>query len=190
MPRADKPHIELIDASTALLEAAPDAALFSELLGGAAIAEGWLDFPDALERMCALYRDGPSPKPWGVLFFVLNECVTDDLGAAPLPSRRTMIGWGGYKGAPSDDGEVEIGYAIAPGFRGRDLATLAAQTMIARAYETPRVTAILAHTLMEKNASVRILEKLGFVFAGEVEEPGHGEVWRWRLVRPEISLHS
>jgi ribosomal-protein-alanine N-acetyltransferase len=94
-----------------------------------------------------------------------------------------MLGWGGYKGAPSDDGEVEIGYAIAPTFRGRGLATLAAQTIIARAFEAPRVNAILAHTLPEKNASVRVLEKLRFVFAGGVEEEGHGRVWRWRLRR-------
>ena len=94
-----------------------------------------------------------------------------------------MIGWGGYKGEASDSGEVEIGYAIAPSFRGRGLATLAAQTMIARAFETPRVNAILAHTLLEKNASTRVLEKLRFVFVGEVEEPPHGDVWRWRLGR-------
>lgn len=172
-PRFERPRIELIDASTALLEAAPNDAQFSALLDSAAIAEDWLDFPDALERMCALYRDGPSPKPWGVLFFVLD--------ALPVP--RTMIGWGGYKGAPSDDGEVEIGYAIAPDFQGRGLATLAAKTMIARAFETARVSAILAHTLPEKNASVRILEILGFTFDGEAEEPPHGEVWRWRLKR-------
>jgi len=178
MPQVEEPRIELIDATTALLEAAPDAAQFSALLDGAAIAEGWLDFADALESMRKLYRDGPSPKPWGVLFFVLN-----DPGAMSRTMSKTMVGWGGYKGAPNDDGEVEIGYAIAPGFRGRGLATLAAQTMIARAFETPRVTAIIAHTLTEKNASTRILEKLGFVFAGEVEEPPHGDVWRWRLKR-------
>ena len=174
MPQDDSSRIELIDASVALLEAAPDSERFSALLDGAAIADDWLDFPDALERMCALYRDGPSQKPWGVLFFVLNE---------PTAMTRIMIGWGGYKGAPSDDGEVEIGYAIAPAFRGRGLATLAAKTMIGRAYETPRVTTILAHTLMEKNASTRILENVGFVFVGVVEEDGHGEVWRWRLQR-------
>lgn len=184
MPSDSSPRIELIDASSALLEAALDDAQFSALLDGAVIASGWLDFPEALESMRKAYRDAPSPKPWGVLFFVLNECVADELGAAPCPSRRTMIGWGGYKGAPTDDGAVEFGYAIAPDFQGRGLATLAAQTMIARALETPRVTRVIAHTLMEKNASTRILEKLGFAFDGEIEEPPHGIVWRWRLMRP------
>lgn len=174
MPKSEAPRIELIDATTALLEAAADPAQLSALLDGAAIADAWLDFPDALESMRNAYRDGPSPKPWGVLFFVLND---------PAAKSYTMIGWGGYKGAPSDDGEVEIGYAIAPGFRGRGLAMLAAQAMIARAFETPRVAAIIAHTLPEKNASVHILEKLGFVFDGEAEEPGHGAAWRWRLRR-------
>ena len=183
MPSDNPPRIELIDASSALLEAALDDAQLSALLDGAVIAPGWLDFPEALESMRKAYRDAPSPKPWGVLFFVLSECVADELGTAPRPTRRTMIGWGGYKGAPSDDGEVEIGYAIAPAFQGRGLATLAAQIMVARAFDAPRVTSVIAHTLPEKNASVRILEKLGFVFAGVVEEEGHGEVWRWRLRR-------
>jgi len=159
MPSDNPPRIELIDASSALLEAALDDAQLSALLDGAVIAPGWLDFPEALESMRKAYRDAPSP------------------------TRRTMIGWGGYKGAPSDDGEVEIGYAIAPAFQGRGLATLAAQIMVARAFDAPRVTSVIAHTLPEKNASVRILEKLGFVFAGVVEEEGHGEVWRWRLRR-------
>ena len=38
MPQVEEPRIELIDATTALLEAAPDAAQFSALLDGAAIA--------------------------------------------------------------------------------------------------------------------------------------------------------
>lgn len=177
MPGNDGPRIELIDATSALLEAATDDTQFSALLDGAVIAKDWLDFPDALENMRNLYRDAPSPKPWGTLFFVLNDAST------PGATSRTMIGWGGYKGAPTDDGEVEIGYAIAPAFRGRGLATLAAQTMRARAFDSSRVTTIIAHTLAEKNASVRILEKLGFAFDGAIEEPEHGEVWRWRLAR-------
>jgi hypothetical protein len=50
-----------------------DDAQFSALLDGAAIAPAWLDFPEALESMRNGYRDAPSPKPWDVLFFMLNE---------------------------------------------------------------------------------------------------------------------
>ncbi len=41
-----------------------------------------------------------------------------------------------------------------------------------------------AQTLPEKNASTRILEKLGFSFMGPVQHPEDGEVWEWRL-RPK-----
>jgi RimJ/RimL family protein N-acetyltransferase len=47
--------------------------------------------------------------------------------------------------------------------------------MLARA-GTPIVR---AHTLPERNASTRILEKCGFTFRGEILDPEDGLVWRW-----------
>ena len=40
---------------------------------------------------------------------------------------------------------------------------------------------IFAFTLPEKNASTRILQKLGFQFAGETQDEDEREVWRWGL---------
>lgn len=36
-----------------------------------------------------------------------------------------------------------------------------------------------AHTLPERNASTRVLEKCGFTLVGEVVDPDDGVVWRW-----------
>ena len=44
---------------------------------------------------------------------------------------------------------------------------------------SPDVTWIIAHTLPEKSASTRVLEKNGRRFTGEVLDPEDGRVWRW-----------
>jgi len=38
---------------------------------------------------------------------------------------------------------------------------------------------ITARTLMEENASTKILKKNGFQFVGSVIDPDDGEVWEW-----------
>jgi ribosomal-protein-alanine N-acetyltransferase len=55
--------------------------------------------------------------------------------------------------------------------------------MTAEAFADPQVTAAIAHTLAERNASNRVLEKAGFSYDGEAREGGEA-VWRYRLQRP------
>jgi hypothetical protein len=43
---------------------------------------------------------------------------------------------------------------------------------------------VLAHTLAEPNASVRVLEKAGFARDGERTDVNLGTLWRWRQARP------
>lgn len=98
----------------------------------------------------------------------------------------SIVGWGGFKSAPRD-GIVELGYEIAEPLRGRGLATAAARTMRDIALGDARVTAVIAHTLAESNASNHILLGLGFRFDGTLVEPDEGgdiEVWRYRIDRP------
>jgi RimJ/RimL family protein N-acetyltransferase len=47
--------------------------------------------------------------------------------------------------------------------------------------DTEPETRIFAFTLPEKNPSNRILQKLGFAFAGEVRDEDALVVWRWEL---------
>lgn len=168
--------ILLINADRSLLEAArrDEEALAKRL--AASIAQGWLDFPEALEAMCAEYESAPAARVWGTLFFVQ---------AAP----RRLVGWGGFKGVPKD-GVVEIGYAIAPGERGKGFATAAAEAMIARAFASPEISAVAAHTLAEENASTSILRKAGFDRMAEFIDPEDGPVWNWRLERKSYKIAS
>ena len=91
-----------------------------------------------------------------------------------------LVGWGGFKG-PAKDGVVEVGYEIAEARRGRGLATAATHAMVTEAFADDRVTTVIAHTLPERNASTRVLEKVGFTYDGEAAEDGE-VVWRYSLM--------
>lgn len=138
----------------------------AEVLGHP-VAPGWATFTEALP----MAREGVAADPdnsWAPRLF-----ATED------PPE--LVGWGGFKGAPVD-GIVELGYEIAESRRDQGLATAAAEAMLAEAFADPEVTEVIAHTLPERNASNRVLEKLGFRFVEETRE-GEEVVWRFSLSR-------
>jgi [ribosomal protein S5]-alanine N-acetyltransferase len=90
-----------------------------------------------------------------------------------------------FKG-PAVEGAVEIAYYTLPGFEGRGIATEMARFLLDRARGLQDVTKVIAHTLRERNASARILEKLGMRFAGDDLEDGE-PVWRWELDLPPLA---
>jgi ribosomal-protein-alanine N-acetyltransferase len=91
-----------------------------------------------------------------------------------------MIGMCGFAAPPDFDGVVEIGYGIAPDYQGKGYASEAAKGLIDFAARDPRVRRICAHTLMQSNASTRVLEKCGFEKISEIVDPENNlPVWRW-----------
>jgi ribosomal-protein-alanine N-acetyltransferase len=138
-------------------------------------AEGWLGFPAAQEAMRPAYeylKRHPSVVGWWTYLFTHKQ-------------DSKLIGLGGFKGVPSVEGVVEIGYALAPAYRGKGLASEAARGMIEYAFSHTEVGSVLAHTLPEKNASTRVLGRAGFKHVGTVHDPEDGEVWRWSLSRED-----
>jgi [ribosomal protein S5]-alanine N-acetyltransferase len=90
-----------------------------------------------------------------------------------------------FKG-PAVEGAVEISYYTFPGFEGRGIGTEMARFLVERARSLPDVTRVIAHTLQERNASGRILQKIGMRFTGDAEEDGEA-VWQWELdLSPDI----
>jgi ribosomal-protein-alanine N-acetyltransferase len=165
--------ITLVDATFELLDAAiADPPRLGRLLR-AAVADGWAGFPESLPGLRSACAASPEAREWGTVLFVLDD-------------PRTLVGMGGYKGGPSGDGIVEIGYAVAPAFRGRGLATEAARRLVDRALADPRIRAVDAHTQAFANPSTRVLEKLGFRRIGEREDPDDGPIWQWRRGRPGV----
>jgi RimJ/RimL family protein N-acetyltransferase len=82
-------------------------------------------------------------------------------------------------------GVVEIGYAVVASCWGRGYATQAVRSMVERTRAMPEVERIIAHTPLDRPASGRVLEKAGFILAGEEEDENEGmpiRVNRWELV--------
>jgi [ribosomal protein S5]-alanine N-acetyltransferase len=95
-----------------------------------------------------------------------------------------VIGNAGFTGGPDGAGVVEIAYGVVPDFQGRGYATEAADALVLWARENGRVTVARAHTLPERNASTRVLEKCGFRFVEEFTHPTDGLIWRWEKQAP------
>jgi [ribosomal protein S5]-alanine N-acetyltransferase len=165
------PRLKLVDGNLELLTAALAGGGALEALLGVSVADGWAGFPEALPILCTSYSKHPDGHRWGSLFFV-------------EPHERMLVGFGGFKGPPSSDAVVEIGYAIAPAFQGQGLATDAVAQMVQRAFADASVRAVDAHTLGHVNPSTRVLEKSGFRKIAEANDPDEGLIWHWRHERP------
>jgi RimJ/RimL family protein N-acetyltransferase len=76
---------------------------------------------------------------------------------------RVLIGTVNAFRWPDRRDEAEVGYALVPEFWRRGLASEAAEAMVAWIAATRQVRSLFAHTFPELTASVRILERCGFV---------------------------
>ncbi|MDD7938032.1 GNAT family N-acetyltransferase [Actinomycetospora lutea] len=128
---------------------------------GLTLVDGYLAFPDALEPTVTALEGGVDPRWFAHLIVDGTE----------------VVGLGGFTGPPTD-GEVEIGYSVAPSRQGRGVATAAVGLWLERATRGG-VRRVRAHTRPEENASVHVLRRHGFVRDGEVTDPDEGTVWRW-----------
>ena len=98
------------------------------------------------------------PEDWG--WYALWMIVRKD---------GKYIGNLSFKGVP-ENGVVELGYGIDEEFRGFGYATEAVETILSWAFDQPGVTAVAAETEAENAASRRVLEKCGFIPAGDGAE--------------------
>jgi ribosomal-protein-alanine N-acetyltransferase len=140
---------------------------------GAGVPASWPpDYLDVASFEYTLDRLAGDPDQAGWwLHFVLLEAPASD---------RTLIGSCGYKGPPSVDGTVEIGYGIVAEHRRRGYASEATRGLLAHAFANPAVRRVIAETLPELLPSIGVLEKCGFRLIGEGSEPG---VIRFELAR-------
>jgi len=130
---------------------------------GAAVPADWpppLNDVDSLRWFVSLHMEIPNATGWLGWYFVL-----------PGEGAR-LIGAGGFKGPPSPDGTVEIGYSLMPEFQGRGYGTEAIRALVRRAFGDPRVSRVIAETFPHMTPSIRLLERLGFARKGDAAEPG------------------
>jgi len=151
-----------------------DQGGLNQLLG-VTVFENWFVFPgvagiEAIRYGYEYLKATPDAAGWWTYLFIHVE-------------DNALVGHGGFKGKANEAGMVEIGYAIVPAYRGRGLATEAAQGLTDYAFSHPHVRTVDAHTLAEPNASTRVLEKLGMKHIETVQDPDVGDVWHWSLER-------
>jgi ribosomal-protein-alanine N-acetyltransferase len=158
-------RLRLIAATLETLVAeGQDREHLSALLGAAVPAE-WpppLNDDDSLQFWISRLTEQPDAGGWVAWYFVRDE---ED---AP----RVVIGNGGFKGKPSADGVVEVGYSLFPQFQHRGYATEAVGALVDWAFAHDDVQSVIAETLPELDASIAVLHRLGFTQTPESSEPG------------------
>lgn len=123
----------------------------------------------------------------GALQYCLNQMETDQIRHPWLPylllfhPEVALVGFGGFKAVPDSQRTVEIGYSVAPSYQGKNFATSAARQLIEIAFASKLVDCVCAHTLAQRNASTRVLEKCGLTKVLEIIDPEDGELWRWEI---------
>lgn len=123
-------------------------------------AEVSADWLSAVSRLSAA-------DPWYCGFlFVLNESGT-------------AAGSGAFKGPPDASGTVELAYGTDESQQGQGLATEAVGLLVQFCREQQGICRVIAHTLPENTASIRVLQKNQFCCCGLRQHPEDGEVLLW-----------
>jgi len=166
----DTARLQLLPNSPEHLLALLEGTQQFEERSGLRAADGLRDFlvsDEVSPAFLAQLRAALVADPWVHGFAVVHRESGEVIGSA------------GFKGPPDEDGMVEIAYGIVPSHQEQGYATEAAMALVAFAFGSGRVRLVRAHTLVESNASTRILTKCGFESVGEIVDPEDGLVRRW-----------
>lgn len=93
--------------------------------------------------------------------------------------RGDIVGACAFK-APPQRGRVAITCYTLPEFEGRGIAQAMARELLAIAAARDPQLAVVAHTQPEQNGANHALKRLGFAFAGMVNDPDEGPAWEWQ----------
>ena len=152
-------RLDLIPATLEILEADRDDHQKLARLLSAAVPGSWppplLD-EETLGEFIRMTAENADP------LFITWYWVWDD----PAEEGRVLVGSGGIASSPVP-GTVLIGYSVLEEFQRRGYATEAVHHIITTAFSLPGVRRIMATTYPDLAASIRVLEKNGFVSAGE-----------------------
>ncbi|MGD9897909.1 MAG: GNAT family N-acetyltransferase [Calditrichaceae bacterium] len=164
-------NLNLIPCNSEILKNAIDGNEKLAKFLGVNIADNWTEFGvAALKYSLDRLAESPEDDGWWTYFPIHKQ---DNM----------LIGSGGYKGRPTETGTVELGYEIAPDYRNNGLATEMTEGLISNAFADKRVKVIVAHTLGEVNASIKVLTKCRFEKVEEINDPDDGLIWKWELKR-------
>lgn len=98
--------------------------------------------------------------------------------AVILKSTNQFTGWAGLKYLPEFD-EIDLGYRFLPQFWGKGIATEASKAIIKYGFEVLGIEKIIAVSMTENTASIKVIEKIGMVFEKKApyEEGAPDDYW-------------
>ncbi|WP_424356740.1 GNAT family N-acetyltransferase [Methanocella sp. MCL-LM] len=167
--RIRTPRLELIATTVELIRAEmADRDRFSKLLHarvpGEEEDEAWPpeNVRDVVGLFSAYLERDPDMAGWLNWYWVYVDQNT---------GQRTLVGNGGFTSRPVN-GTVAIGYSVLRQYQGKGYATEAVVALVQWAFGHKEVDRIIAEVANDNARSVRVLEKNGFVYAGEGSEDG------------------
>lgn len=168
MPIIQTARLTLVPFTLVLVHAAlRDRAELSRLLG-ARVPDDWPndDVLVMLSQDALLLEAEPQRSEWSYL--VVHT------------SARALIGDIGFHAPPDANGSIEIGYDVLATYRRQGYAVEASEALLGWAFQQPEVHYVVAESLVENVASIRVLEKLGLRRVSTTQE----SIW-WHLTREE-----
>lgn len=176
---------EPLETARLVLRAATAELARAELAGAAAFARaldagippGWpppFNDESSMRWILDALEADPGACGWLSWYFLLKDAAG---------GRATAVGTGGFKGRPDRHGTVEIGYSVMETHQRQGIAPEAVGALVAWAFGQPGVTRIIAHTLPDGRASMRVLAKNAFEYVGPGLEEGTVLFERWRTPR-------
>lgn len=154
-------RLRLVPATFALARAELlDRRDFGDLLG-ARVPDNWPPptVAEALPWILMRLQAAPDCGCWFSWYALADQPA---VGGDAVP---VLVASGGFIGPPLD-GEVAVGYAVLPQFQGRGYASEMAGALVDWAFAQARVERVVAETDWANPASVRVLEKIGFLPVG------------------------
>jgi [ribosomal protein S5]-alanine N-acetyltransferase len=125
---------------------------FAKLLGSH-VPDNWpppLNDTDSMNWFKRYLEDNPDGTGWVNWYFVLRQDASAQL---------VVVGNGGFKGKPAEDGTVEIGYSILEQFQRSGYASEAVSRLVKWAFSHPAVSRVTAETYPLLKPSIGVMEK-------------------------------
>lgn len=166
-------NVRLVDLPLPVLIALRDGDLdTAEQHLGLAIPADFAANVNIWKFMIGLLNGRPANEGW-----TMSALVRDGV----------IVGNAGFKGAPNEEGEVELGYFVLEAHRRQGLAVAAARLLIERAKREPSVSCVFATIAPDNAASIAVITAAGFAPAGDRIH----ERWGRQLVfRHDLRQHA
>lgn len=152
-------NVRLVDLPLHVFEALRDGdATAARDHIGLDIPADFLAANDVWTYMSGL-RSDPANDGW-----TMNAIVRDDV----------IVGNAGFKGAPTAEGEVELGYTVLEAHRRQGIAVAVTRLLVERGECEPTVSRVIAAISPTNTASIAVVRSAGFDSAPDRIHPRWG----------------